>query len=75
MSAPTQQAVLTFAEGWAEEEGKHLGACLVQAGKAWKAWKKRGGYPHEWETALKERWLSDEQLHATTEKAKWNGYQ
>lgn len=42
---PTYQALLTLAERYASEEEKHLGACLVQAGKCWKTWRKRGGYP------------------------------
>ena len=66
---PTKQALLTLAERFAEEEGKHLGACLVQAGKAWKAWRKRGGYPQEWEANLKEQWLNDEALIKCNPKA------
>ena len=72
---PTKQALLTLAEGFAATEGKHLGACLVQAGKCWKAWRKRGSFPREWEANLKEVWLNDEALGKATEKSKWKGYQ
>ena len=66
---PTKQALLTLAEEYSAEYNRHLGACLVQAGKAWKAWRKRGGYPPEWEESLRVVWLNDEALYTCTKKA------
>jgi len=47
---------------------------IAQAGKCWKAWRKRGSFPREWEANLKEVWLNDEALWNVTEKSKWKGY-
>ena len=68
-NTPTHQALLTLADRYAEEEHKHMGACLVQAGKCWKCWRKRGSFPREWEANLKDKWLNDEALYTCTKKA------
>ena len=74
-NTPTKQALLTLAEEYSAEYNRHLGACLVQAGKAWKCWVKRGGYPQEWEESLRVVWLNDEALYKATKKSSWKGYQ
>jgi|TARA_Y100000310_G_C20582444_1_gene763690 hypothetical protein len=69
MSKLTYRVMMDYAEQYALEESRHLGAVMTMADRAFCKWRKAHKHPRLWQEALVRDWWADEKLWKLTRKS------